>query len=123
MSAVVKIEPHECVSGFEHGQQHSRIGLCAGVGLYIGKLCTEKLFHALAGQVFHLVYHTATTVIAFAGQSFGILVCQVGTHGLHDLFADKILGGYQFHTFQLALMFFLDKVENLLISVHFAVIF
>ena len=79
------------VARVEDGQQHSGIGLCSGVGLHIGPFGIEKLLHALAGKVFHLVHHLATAIIALAGKALGVFVGEATAHGLHYLVADEIL--------------------------------
>ena len=63
------------------------------MGLNIGKFGTEELLYALNGEIFYLVNHLTSAVIALAGQAFGILISEVTAHGLHDFVADKVLRG------------------------------
>ena len=118
MTALVEVEAHEGVARLEHRQQHGLVGLCAGVGLHVGKLGTEEGLDTLDGQCLHLVYHLAAAIVALAGKAFGILVGEITTHGLHHLVADEVLRSNEFHTSQLSLMLLFDKAENFLISFH-----
>jgi len=87
--------------------------------LYVGPLCIENLFQPFDGDSFALVYYFATSIIALTGISFCVFVGQTATHGLHHLVADKVFGSNQFNTFQLALMFLLNDVENDIVSFHY----
>ena len=91
MAALGEVETEECVAGLEHGQQHSGVGLGSGVWLYVGIFCPEQLAHAVDGQLFHLVYHFAASVIALAWVALSVLVCEVRAHGFHYLVTDEIL--------------------------------
>ena len=48
VSAVSKIQAHKGVTGIETYEQNSFIGLRTRVGLNVGKLCPEELFHSFA---------------------------------------------------------------------------
>ena len=65
--------------------------------LHVGKFGAEEFANTLNGDVFNLVYHAASAIIAFARQSLGILVGAVGTHGFHHLVAYKILTRDELH--------------------------
>ena len=91
--------------------------------LHVGILGIEELADALNGECFHLVDHLTAAIVALAGISFGVFICEIRAHGLHHFIADEILGGNQLHAFQLTLMFFLNQVENYLISFHLSVIY
>jgi len=80
-----QVQAHELVARVEHGQEDSCVGLCARVGLYVGPFGSEYLFDAVDGDLFALVHHFATAVVALAWVAFGILVGEAGAHGLHDL--------------------------------------
>ena len=41
VTAVGKIQSHESVSGFETGQEHGHVCLCAGMRLHVGILGPE----------------------------------------------------------------------------------
>lgn len=115
---MAEIKSHELVAGIEASKEDGGIGLCAGVRLHVGILGAEQLADALDGQVLALVDNLATAIIAFAGIALGVLVRHVGTHGLHDLIADKVFGGNQFDAFQLTLMLFFDKIEDFVVLFH-----
>ena len=118
VSAVVEVEAHEGVAGLQTGEQHGHVGLCAGVRLHIGPLGTEKLFHAVDGDLLALVHDLAAAVVALARKAFSVFVGHNGTHGLHHLGADKVLGSDQLNAVGLALTLLLDKIEDLFVSFH-----
>ena len=91
VAALVEVKTHEGVAGLQHSEQHSLVGLCTGVRLYIGKLSTEEFLDALDGEGFYLVHHLAAAIIAFAGQTLSIFVGQITAHSLHHLVADEVL--------------------------------
>ena len=115
---MIQVQTHEGVTGLQYGQQHSGIGLSTGVGLYVGILGTKQLANAVDGQLLYFVDDLATAVVTVSGITLGILVGQVGTHGLHHLVAYKILTGNQLNAFQLALMLFLNQLKDSVVSVH-----
>src|SRR5574344_985461 len=114
-----EVEAHECVAGLQYSKQNGSVCLCARVWLHVGILSSEEFAYTVDGELLHLVNHTASAIVALARITLGILVGEVRTHSLHHLVTDKILRSNQFHAFQLALVLFLDKVKNLLISFHF----
>ena len=103
-----QVESHEGVAGLQTGEQHGGVGLCAGVGLHVSIFGIEELADAVDGQLLYLVDHLAAAVVALARVAFGVFVGQVGTHGLHDLVADKVFTGNQLDASQLALMLLFD---------------
>ena len=118
VSAMGEVEAHEGVAGVETGEEHGFVGLCAGVGLNVGELGSEEFFDSFDGQIFHFVYHLAAAVVAFAGQSLGVLVGEIRSHGLHHFGGDEVFGGNQFDSFQLPLMFLLNERKDFLIFFH-----
>ena len=118
VTAVVKIHSHEGVARFQHSQQNGCVGLGTRVRLNVGIFCSEEFFHTFNSKCFHLVNHLAASVIAFSRVSFSILVGEIGAHGFHYLVTNKVLTGNQFHSFQLALMLFLNQLEDFVVSFH-----
>lgn len=86
---MVEIHTHEFVAGVEHRHEHSHVGLRARMRLHIGIFSTEKLLEAVLSEGLGLVNHLASAVVAVAGVSLGILVCQAGAHGFHHLVGTK----------------------------------
>ena len=119
VTAVVEVQTHEGVAGLQYSQQHGSVGLCTRVGLNVGILCVEEFANAVDGQLLHLVYHLTAAIVTVARIALGILVGQVRAHSLHHLVTHEILTGNQFNAFQLALMLFLDQLEDSVVSVHF----
>ena len=118
VTAVVEVHTHEGVARLQDGQQNGSIGLCARVRLHVGIFGSEQFADAVDGQLLHLVNHLAAAIIAMAGVALGILVGQIRAHGLHHLVAHKVLTGNQLHAFQLALMLFLNQLEDFVVSFH-----
>ena len=82
---MVKVHTHESIARLENRHEYRHVGLCAGVGLHICILGAEKFFQTVDGKLFGLVNHLAAAIIAVAGITLGIFVCEAGTHGLHHL--------------------------------------
>src|SRR5579872_4238490 len=61
----------------------------------------EKLFCPVPRQVLHHITELASTVVALAGISLGVLVGEYRAHRLEDSFADKILRSDQLQSFVL----------------------
>ena len=119
VTTVVEVQTHEGIAWFQHGQQHGCISLGTRVGLYVGILCVEEFADAVDGELLHFVHHLATTIVTVARITLGILVGKVRSHGFHHLVTHEILTGNQLNAFQLALMLFLDQLEDCVVSVHF----
>jgi len=88
------------------------------MGLYIGVFTFEYFFQPVDSQLLCLVHNFTASIIPAAGISFGVFVGHHIAHGLHHLQGGKILGGNQFNAVSLAFKFFLDEVENKLVSLH-----
>ena len=111
VSAVRKIEPHEGVARFENGEEDRHVGLCARMGLHVGVFGSVETADALDGQRLDPIDDLAAAVITRSGISFRIFVGQHRAHGLHDLFAYKILGGDQLDALHLPPLFAFDQIE------------
>ena len=95
------------------------VGLCPRMWLHVGVFRSEQFLHPLDGQSFHLIDNLAAAIVAFAGISFSIFVREIGAHGLHDFITYEIFRSDKLHAFQLTLMFFLNEIEDFLVSFHF----
>ena len=107
-----KVQTHELVAGFQAGHEHSHVGLCTTVGLYVGILGAKELLDALLCQSLGLVYYLATAIVTVAGITLGILVCQAATHSLHNLITYEILTGNELNATLLTQVFTLDDAEQ-----------
>ena len=87
---MVEVQSHESIARLKHGKKHGGIGLRARVGLDVGKLCSEEFFHSFTCQVLDLIYYLASTIVALAGKTLGVLVGEVAAHGCHHFVADKV---------------------------------
>ena len=61
-------------------------------------LGTEQLFHAIDRELFDLVDHFATTIVAFARQAFSVLVGERRTHRFHHGRRHEVLARDQFES-------------------------
>ena len=111
MAAVRQIEPHERIAGLEHREKYGHIGLSARMRLHVGILGSVELAQAVDSQLLDPIDDLAAAVITRSGISFRIFVGQHRAHGLHDLFAYKILGGDQLDALHLPPLFALDQIE------------
>ena len=59
--------------------------------LYIHIFCSKKGFSTIYGELFHLIYYLASTIVALSGISFSILIGKYGASSFHYLRAYKIL--------------------------------
>ena len=91
VAAVVEVKSHKRVSGIEASQKYGGIGLCSGVRLHIGIHSTKEFLHTFTRQILYLVYHLAAAIVTFSGQSFCILVGEIGAHGCHYLVTYEVL--------------------------------
>ena len=118
VAAVRQIEAHERIAGFQHGEENGHVGLCAGVGLYVGVLGAVQFANTFDGKVLDLIHHLTTAVVTCGRITLRILVGQYGAHGLHHLVADKIFRRDQLDAVHLTVPFLRNEVEYLRISLH-----
>ena len=101
VTALRKIHAHDGIAQLQQGKIHSKVGLCAGMGLDVGVLCPEQLAGALDGNILHLVHIDAAAVVALAGQTLGVLVGQHAAHGCHHGGRNDVLAGDQLNVLAL----------------------
>ena len=118
MSAFGKVEAHEGVARLEAGHDDCHVRLCTGVRLDVGIFSVIELLHTLDGKRLDLVYDLATAIVALSGVTFSVFVGADGSHCLHDLVGDVVLGSDKLQTFGLSLALFLNQSEYLSISFH-----
>ena len=90
------------IPGVKQRHIHGGVGLGAGVGLYIGIIGVEQLFHPVDGQLLNHVDELTSTVIALARVTLGIFIGQDRALGLQDPRAGVILRGNEFDVLFLA---------------------
>ena len=98
-----QVQAEDDVARIEHGEINRRVGLRPGVRLHVDVLGAEKLFRAVAGEVFSDIDELAAAVVALAGVALGILIGQHAAHALHDGGAGVVLAGDHFQAVALAL--------------------
>ena len=86
--------------------------------MYVCPFGIEELLEAIDGDLLTFVYNFATTIVTLTGIPFGILIGHAATHSLHYLFAYEVLRGDELNAFHLALVLFLDEVEDDVVFVH-----
>src|SRR5690625_8049826 len=79
VAAVRQAHPQNRVARSTKCRVYSRVSLGARMGLNVGIIGATQCLGTLNGQAFALVYMLATTVVALAGVTFGVLVGQFGT--------------------------------------------
>ena len=108
-----EVEAHEGVARAENGHLDCEIGLGAAVGLDIGVFGIVDLLQAVDGRLLDLVYDFAAAVVAVAGVALGVFIGADGAHGFKHLVTDIVFGSDELETGRLALIFLLDKIEDL----------
>ncbi len=93
VSAVAQIHAQHGVAVLTQGLIDGKVGLGAGVGLYIGVVGAEELAGPIAGDVLRHVHLLAAAVVPLAGVAFGVLVGQHCPHGHQHRLADDVFGG------------------------------
>ncbi len=112
VAAVGQVQAHHRIAGLEGGEVDRHVGLGAAMGLHIGVLGPEDLLGAVAGEVLHDVHLAAAAVIALARVALGVLVGEVGTHGLHDRAGCVVLRRDELQVVPLALHLQLQGLEH-----------
>ena len=91
MTAVGEVHAHHHVTRLGKRELGSVVCLRTRVRLHVGKGAAKELLGTLARKFLNGVNGPAAAVIAFAGQTLGVLVGKNGANGLHDGQADKVL--------------------------------
>ena len=102
VAAAGEIHAHQGVPRLQQGHKGRQIGLGTGMGLHIGVLRAEELFHPVNGQPLDLVHILAPAVVPPAGVALGILVGQAAAHGGHHRGGGDVLRGDKLDIFLLA---------------------
>ena len=97
-----EVEAEHPVAGPDQREEHGKIGLAAGVRLYVGVCAVEQLAGALDCRLLHHVDVAPAGVIAGAGVSFQCLVGRCVTECVQHGAADGVLGGDEFDLLLLA---------------------
>ena len=92
VTAVGQTHAHDGVAGLQQGEVNRRVGLGAGMGLYVGMLRAEEDLCPIPGQILHHVHIFASAVVPVSGVPFCIFIRQMGTHGRHHRGADEVFG-------------------------------
>ena len=95
MSAVIQIHTHNGISRIQDGKLNRHVGLCTGVGLYIGIITAKQLLRTFNGKVLNLVHTFTSAVISFGRIAFRILVGKHASHCRHYSLAHPVLGSDQ----------------------------
>ena len=97
VTAVGQSHAHHRVTGLQHGEINSHVGLGTAVGLDVGVFRAEELAGSRAGQILDNIHALASAVIAFSRIAFRVFVRKAGTHGSHNRRRNKVLAGDQLH--------------------------
>ena len=91
VTAVREVHAHDRVTRRQEGEEHSHVGLCAGMRLDVGIGCAEELLRAVDGQLLDDVDVLAAAVVALAGVAFGVFIRQHAALCFHHGFGDDVL--------------------------------
>ena len=116
VSALGQIKSEHGIARFEKRQVHGGVGLRPRMRLYVGVLGAEQLPRAVDRDLLHDVDDFAATVVAFARQSFRILVVQRRTHGLEHGGRHKVFTRDEFQPVVLPRRLTGDELGNLRIG-------
>ena len=76
MTAVRQAHAQNRIPRIQQSKIHCGIRLCAGMCLYIGKLCIEQLLCPLNGNILNNIHALAAAVVTLAGVALCILIGQ-----------------------------------------------
>ena len=117
MSAMSQAHSQHLIAVFQNFEIDGAVGLCARMGLNIGKVCAEEFFGPFNGDVFHHIHAFATAVVPFARVSFGVFVGQNRTVGGKNRLGNHIFRSNQLQASLLTVIFGFDCFSNL--GIHF----
>ena len=93
------------VARLQQREVHGLVGLRAAVRLHVGVVGAEQLLQAVDGQLLGNVHVLATTVVALARVTLGVLVGQLAALRFHHHRAGVVLAGNQLDMVFLTLAF------------------
>ncbi|MNP49210.1 hypothetical protein D3C76_1433830 [compost metagenome] len=97
VTAMGQVHPENGIPRLQSRKVNGQVRLSAGVRLYVSMLSAKQFLRTIARDIFHDIDMLAAAIVAFAGISFRIFVCQYGAHCFHNSFADNVLGCDQFN--------------------------
>ena len=112
MPAMIQIHTHNRVAGLTDRKLHRHIGLCAGMGLYIGIFTAKQFLRPVNCQVFYHIHTLTSAVIPLPRIAFRIFIRQGAAHGRHHCFAHPVLRGNQLNMAVLPCLFVLNGPGN-----------
>ena len=113
VSALVQAHSQHRVAGLAQSLIHGKVGLGAGVGLYVGKARAKELLGPLNGDIFHHVHALTAAVVPVGGVALRIFVGQDAACGGEDRRTDNVFRGDQFDILLLAVEFRPDSLSDL----------
>jgi hypothetical protein len=113
MATLGEAHAHDRVAGFGKGHQHRLIRLRSGIWLDVGGIGAKQLLQPIDRQLLGDIDVLATTVIALARVTLGILVGQLRALRRHHRVTDVVLGGNQFDVLFLTAILVLEHLPDL----------
>ena len=84
MSAMREVHAKNSVAWFHQSCINCNIGCCTGKSLDIGMVAVKECFGPINGYLFELVGEFLSSIVSFAGESFGVFVCEDGALSFED---------------------------------------
>ena len=103
---------HDGVARFGKGHQHRLVGLRTRIRLHVGRVSAEQCLQTINRDLLNHVNMLATTVVALARITFGVLVGQLRTLCLHHGIGNVVFRGDQFDMIFLAAVFRLNDLPE-----------
>ena len=105
MSAVIQVHAHDRISRIQYGKLYRHIGLCAGMGLYIGIVTAKQFFGAFNCQILYHIHTVASAVISLGRIPFRIFIGKYASHCGHNSLAHPVFRSNQLNMAVLSFLF------------------
>jgi hypothetical protein len=116
--SAVEIQAHEGVAGFQARKVNGSVGLCPGVRLDIRIFAVEELAKPVDGELLHLVYDFAASIVAVSRITFRVFVGEYRTERVKYIIAHEVFRSDEFDAVSLAFLLLLYKFRDLKILFH-----
>ena len=113
VSSLREIEAEHDIARLEEREVDRCVRLRSRMCLDICMLGVEKFLQPVDGELLYHVYELAATVVAFAGQTLGVLVGERCAHRLQHGSRHEILAGYQLEAVPLPIDLEIDDARDL----------
>ena len=88
------------------------------MGLHIGESGVEQLAGTVDGDLLALVDDLAAAIVTLARITLGVFVGHDRTHGLQNLFTDKVFRSDELDSVHLTLFLLANQIKDFFVSFH-----